>query len=180
MVDDTADKFKQLASLFKHRDQVYEKATSAILDMLGPTVLEALYSMFNAKYEDVQWIEVQVHDGVLLIVASVFYPKDTPPPKNIELLSPATPEGSDLVGRVFRIGIPMNIVFTSKEEVSQYLVEATKKATTKAEQLQRTERIQRELQMGHDIEEEFDKTTLTKEQVQQIVMFQNATKGTKH
>jgi len=170
MTPEMLKQLEQLATLFKARDQAYEDGTEAIFIMLGPTVVECLYDMFNVSYEAVKWMDIQVADNILLMVASVTYDKDNKIPSSIEQLSPEPPPGTELTGRVFRIGIPLDMVFESRETISEFLKSAVKKKIPPSRKVVPVE----------PPSVEFDSTALTKEQVQQIVIFQEQTKGIKH
>lgn len=187
MEDKELEQFERLAELFGERDQSYREHTQKIFEAIGPTIIEALYDLFETPYENVAWLEVQAAEGILLIVASIVYDDETKIPDIIQRLTPKPPEGAIMAGRLFRVGIPLDLVFAPKEVILEYL-----KDTAKGVQQPRTRRnVEQQEKVKENKEDnsvpinklavkDFDSSQLTKEQIQQIIVFQDATRGTKH
>lgn len=180
MDEATLAKVKELTGLFDEREGGYKNATKKIFDFVAPTVLAAMYDLFDAPYENVTWLEVQATENILMVVASVVYREQQKVPEIIEQLSPRTTEGSVTTARLFRVGVPVDIAFTTKEGVAEYLTRMAQASINK----RKPSLVVKPLEdanvpvVNRDVE--FDTSGLSKEQMQQLLLFQSMAKGVKH
>lgn len=183
MEQDQLEKIKHLVSLFEGRDKLYQKSTEKIFETVGPTALEALVTLFNVPFENVSWLETQLVDNIMLLVASIIYGDDQKVPPVIQALSPMPEDGRASV-RLFRVGLPLELIFRPKEEIVGYLMETAGVAAHRAKTRQAGQQSVPE-QQDNNVpinrpQPEFDTSHLTHEQIQQLLIFGNETKGVKH
>lgn len=174
--NDQLAKLKHLVTLFAKRDQLYQRATEDIVQVVGPTTLKALVTMFNVPFENVTWIELQVVEELLVIVASIVYEEDQQPPAVIQALSPM-PDTMEPSIRLFRVAVPLEVVFQPAEEILQYFKKTAEEAAAKAQ-------AQSETVVSDDAvpvtTQQFNLKELTPEQIKQLILFSGNQTGTKH
>jgi hypothetical protein len=180
-----------LLQLFEEREQLYTVGTGRIMERLGPTVIAALYEFFNVSYESINWLHFEVDGGILLIGAVVSYKNTDIVPEIINRLSPLIGESKGHlteVQRAMRIGIPLHVVFLSKEEVLQFLNDHVGKQPTPEAppptifvDKATGEIIEAKLEpLAKIVPADFDNTQLSREQLTQLLHTQHLLKGTKH
>jgi hypothetical protein len=180
MTSDQLEKVKHLVGLFEKREHLYQMTTEKILEAVGPTALEALTTLFDVSYENIAWIETQLIDDTMLLIASINYEDDQAVPPIIQALSPS-PEAGRASIRLFRVGLPLEVLFRTKQEIVDYL---TSTATTAAQSAK--EKSQGAVENNTipvnvaKPEPEFDTSGLSHEQIQQLIMFGHRTRGTVH
>jgi hypothetical protein len=179
MKKDQLEKIKQLVALFEARDQLYQQSTEKIFESIGETTLEALVTLFGVPYENVSWLETQLIDTVIVIVASISYGEDQLVPPVIQALSPAAEHGHPSI-RLFRIGLPLDVVFLPKEEIVDYLVKTAEAVTNKMKARQAPKGEGNVPVKVVSPQPEFDTSGLSREQVLQVLLFGEETRGTKH
>jgi hypothetical protein len=172
---------KRLVELFEERDRLYQQSTEKILEAVGPTALEALFTLFDVRYESVTWLEAQLVDNIMLIVASIAYEDDSKVPDIIRALSPVPEEGRPTI-RLFRVGLPIELIFKTKEEIVEYLTQAAEPAAKRSRQRKEAAQAEDESVPVNVVtpQPEFDTSGLTHEQIQQLLIFGSETKGIKH
>jgi hypothetical protein len=184
MDQDQSQKIKHLVSLFEMRDRLYQESTEKIFEAIGPTALEALVSLFNVSYENVSWLEVQLIDNIMLIVASITYNDGQTVPAIIQTLSPI-PESGQATVRLFRVGLPLELLFQPKQQIVDYLTKTAEKtidrSKVRAQQLQIQHRHMTDTNVPiSGPQPEFDTSKLTHEQRQQLMILGAEIKGIKH
>lgn len=190
MKRDQLAKIKRLVELFEKREQVQQQSTEAILEAIGPTTLEALFELFDVPYESVSWLDAQLVDTVIVLVASIVYGEDQKVPPIIQALSPAPNDGRPSI-RLFRVGIPLELVFQSKDEIVEYLLETVGMATKRSKKRKKKgspgEIEGQDMDTGEDNvvlingpQPEFDTSELSHEQIQQLLIFGGDANGSKH
>jgi len=122
IMEQNSDSLKDLQSLFRLREQAYSRITKEVLERIGPTVLSALYEFFEVPYESISWIDLQMVEDVLLIVAVVSYKGSDAIPELVKKLAPMAdnmPPTEEIteIQRMMRIGIPADCIFKTKDEV---------------------------------------------------------------
>ena len=171
----------RLIELFEERDKLYQSSTEQICDLIGPTTLEALIDVFNVPPENVTWLEVQLVEDILLLVASIAYDEGQRVPDLILALSPLPDDGQPSI-RLFRVGLPVDLIFQPKTEILEYLKKASQLRMNPHEGsvpiVHDEESV--EIPVHHEPQEEFDTSGLTHEQIQQMLVFGKESKGTKH
>lgn len=185
MEQDQLEKIKHLVSLFEERDRLYTQSTEKIFSTVGPTALEALVALFNVPYENVSWLETQLIDNIMLIVASITYGDGQKVPPVIQALSPVPEDGQASI-RLFRVGLPLELIFQPKQEITDYLMETAGVAAHRARARQGPQLTPEQQQQEankmtiHGPQPEFDTSHLSHEQIQQLLIFGQDTKGVKH
>ena len=179
MKKDQLEKIKQLVALFETRDQLYQQSTEKIFESIGETTLEALVTLFGVPYENVSWLETQLVDNVMVLVASITYGNDQRVPPVIQALSPASEDGHPSI-RLFRVGLPLDVVFLPKEEIVDYLVKTAETVVNKMKARQAPKSDDSVPVKVVSPQPEFDTSGLSREQVLQVLLFGEETQGTKH
>lgn len=118
--------------------------------------------MLELPSDRVECVDIDVIDDVLMVAVVVTYDpqKDTSPFLGIP---PVPAEGAVMVQKKVRIGLPMELVFSSTDEIKQFLRQPS---DYKAEA------------QPASVATQFDSSALSKEQVEQLLLFQHLNKGT--
>lgn len=181
-MEENVDFINGVIELFEKREQTYISFTEQIVQQLGATVLAALYDFFEVSYEAITWVEFQLSEESLGIAAIVSYSGDQPAPAIIERLAPIGPIPADKkvteIRRVLRIGIPLRVVGGTREDILLFLKQQTEKQPTPPEPLETVEVTSGEVTPDYD--QPSPDLNLTREQLDQVLYFQQQTKGTKH
>lgn len=113
----------RLMKMFHDRDDAYTTATQAIVDQIGPTVLEALYELFRVPVEQVKWLDFQSTDNLLIIICAIQYdPSVFVPPFVDDIRVDSLPvDKPSVVSQTVRIGIPFEVVMTTSETIYNFL-----------------------------------------------------------
>jgi len=170
----------KLKQLFYDRDDAYTTATQTIVDMIGPTVLEAMYELFQVPVEQVKWLDFQSTDNLLIVVCAIQYNPSKGTPQFIQNVQSNRTEHNGLVSQTFRLGVPFEVVLSTSENVLNFLTALVASHKNGGPTL-----IQ---EMMSDVEEQDKKpqhdepspVKLTPLQTQQLLMFQHQTKGKVH
>lgn len=173
---------ERLIELFEKRERLYQQTTGQICELLGPTALEALIEVFDAPYENVTWLEVQLVEDVLLIVASIAYDEGQKVPPAIQELSPLPEDEASI--RLFRIGLPVELIFQPKVEILEYLSKAAQlrveSPTEKQSPITPKDDESFQVPVHSSQQPEFDTSELSHEQIQQLLLAGINVKGTIH
>lgn len=173
--------------LFDERDAAYIASTQLIVDVIGPTVLEALYEVFNVPVDDVRWMDFHTTPNLLIVICSIsFNPRRGVPEFVEDTVTDPIPDVDQVIEQTVRIGIPYEIVMTSPDRIVQFLDGLVESHMNGGPTL-----IEHNASTVFDVSEyepeiEEDKTPpiqtveLTEEQRLQLLMFQHATKGKLH
>lgn len=120
------EKLKQLESLlamFDARDQMWAKHNRQIGNVIAPTVLEALYELLELDHDSVEWVDLQIMENIMLIICNVTYDPATTQSTFLQRVDEAQrPETPIQVQRFLRIGVPLAIVFSPKDEIKEFLL----------------------------------------------------------
>lgn len=178
----------KLAQLIDLREKQYQDATDFILDLITPTILAAVYDLFECSHDDISWYEVDVVHDMLMLVAIVSYKEDKKLPKVVQATAYTTEDDSNesISEHVFRIGIPLELVFSPPREIIEYLLNADHynqlvyDAGQKGVDVTSNAEENTKVELSKSAISEFDSSKLTPEQLQQLIAFQTIHKGSKH
>lgn len=174
-MDNSLKQIQQLLILFADREKSRSEYNQQIVEVLAPTTLCAVIELLGVPHEDIMWVDIDVVDSILLVVCQVTYDPNTElSPTLCQLVGPQLTESSDdiRIERIFHFGLPLAVVFASKEDIIDFLHKATLIDEDKIEDI--TSSVP---SISQDTT--FDRKSLTKEQAQQLLYFQHTTKGTK-
>lgn len=108
--------------LFEERDAAYIASTQLIVDVVGPTVLEALYEVFNVPVDDVRWLDFHTTPNLFIVICSIsFNPRNGVPEFIEDTIADPIPDVDQILEQTIRIGIPYEIVMTSSERIVRFL-----------------------------------------------------------
>lgn len=183
MEDKERQRLELLIELFNQRELLYSRITEKIAQHIGGTTLAALYEFFGVSYEAINWIEFQLIDTVVLITGIVTYKAGDEVPDLVEHIAPIQrPDDRKIaeIQRMMRIGVPVDRVFDTKEQILAFLKE---KIAQQEPTPQPPTVIVEQKKMSEDNSvpinvSDFDSQDLTKEQKQQLLYFQHHTTGT--
>lgn len=166
MAKDTSRAVQYFVDLVQHREAQYLEQTEEILAAIAPTVLTALYKMFSVPVDAINWYQVEIVDDILMLVATVSYEAGKEPSETIrQLFSQATTDGK-VTEHLFRVGIPLNMIFDDPNAIIECIVDATTARETPREE-------------QSTLPTEFT-AKLTDEQLTQAILFETMNKGIKH
>lgn len=122
-MDEKLKQLESLLSMFDARDQMWAKYNRQIGNVIAPTVLEALYELFELDYDSVEWVDLQIMENILLLICNVTYDPATTQSAFLHRVDEAQrPETPIQVQRFLRIGVPLAIVFSPKDEIKEFLL----------------------------------------------------------
>ena len=173
-MDKKLEQIDLLLSIFDEREQTYEQITWLILETLEPTVLSVLYEMFCVTSEFIEWNQVDIIESMLQIVCTARYNSIESMPEFVKSL-PASKElidDKDYYECVVRIGFPLTVVCSSREKVRTFLQEALNQLVNSPTTISPSSLV--------SPSEQFDSSLLSKDQIIQMLTFQQYTKGVKH
>lgn len=177
-MDNNLKQIQQLLLLFADREKSRNEYNQQIVKVLAPTTLSAVVELLGVPHDDIMWVDIDVVDSILLVVCQVTYDPNTElSPTLRQLVGPQlgeTPATNVRIERIFHFGLPLAVVFSSKEDIIDFLHKST--ASSKIEDVDKTNAPRSESASQYTT---FDRKLLTKEQAQQLLYFQHITKGTK-
>lgn len=120
------EKLKQvegLLAMFDARDGMWAKHNRLIAAVIKPTVLDALYDLFDVPSDDVEWVDLQLMETVMLVVCTITYDPASTGSIFLQQVDQAKrPDTPIRVQRFLRIGIPLAIAFSPKDEIKRFLL----------------------------------------------------------
>ena len=158
----------ELLELMAERDEMYDEYTEAIADMIGPTVLNALAELFEADLSKIEWsgISHSLREASLRITCTIWYDHADDIPQFVQDLTVEMHGEENENVRILHVGIPIDMVFRPQSELVMFFTKVITGETPSAN-----------LIVDNN---EFDSSTLTAEQIQQLLVFQHDTLGSKH
>lgn len=176
---------QQLLDTFSKRDETYDQHTEEIVNILGPTVLEAVYQFLELPDETITWSDFQVIDGILMIFATVNLSTVGITPK-IERLTSSMDSDSNSIERIIRIGFPLPIVTQPLDQVIKFLADHSDPAQMNDDD-DMSEYDEDDGEIFSTVApamvasaQSFDVGQLSKDQVRQMLYFQHQSRNTKH
>lgn len=185
------EKLKQLESLlamFDARDAMWSKHNRQIANVISDTVLDALVALFDVPDESIEWIDMQIVDNILLIVCNVTYdPVHTQSTFLQRVDEHKRPDTPIQVQRYLRVGVPLAIVFSTKEEIGEFLSripvettdddEGTVEAYDSSDLAEDTDNVPvtRPSSSVHG----FDTSNLSEDQLRNLMLYHHTVEGTK-
>lgn len=167
-MDKHSNDLAALRDIFSTRQRVYDEHTDIILKKISH-ITNALFNIFQLPHENVVWEDVLVEDGVLVVVATIFYRPDQISPYIATIAPPMDELSSDIEGveQLIRVGIPLPLVFSSQESIEKFLIGIVKKTEDPAIEAPK-------------VPTAFIDDYLTKEQREQLLLFQHTKSTIKH
>ncbi len=177
------DETKFVQRLFEERDAAYIASTQLIVDVIGPTVLEALYEVFNVPTDHVRWLDFQTTPNLLIVICSISFNPTEGIPEFVEDTTNDVPMVNQVIDQTVRIGIPYEIVMADPEKIVEFLYALVDSHNNGGPTL-----IEHNVRTAFDVseydEEDSEPTSeeriLTEEQRMQALMFANMSKGKVH
>lgn len=122
-MDEKLKQLEKLLSMFDARDNMWGKHNRQIGNVIAPTVLEALYELLELDHDSVEWVDLQIMENVMLIICNVTYDPATTQSVFLQRVDDAErPDTPIQVQRFLRIGVPLAIVFATKDEIKEFLL----------------------------------------------------------
>lgn len=179
-----------LQELFAERDQAYADATQEIVDVIGPTLLEALYHIFGVPTDDVTWLDFQSTENLLIAICSVKYNPAVHTPQFIADTTEQPLKVDCIVEQTIRIGVPYEVVMKSSDEIINFInALAASHKNGGPTLIEHTDIREAEDDEVHAVSHEATSTSdvstfspdgLTAEQKQQMLLMQHQTRGKVH
>jgi hypothetical protein len=185
------EKLKQIQSLlsmFDARDAMWSKYNKQIAAVISPTVLTALVDLFDLPEENVEWVDMQILDNILLVICNVTYdPVHTQSAFLQRVDEHKRPSTPIQVQRYLRVGVPLAIVFSPKEEIGEFLaripVETTGDDEDTVEAYDSSELAEDTTSVPPDKTTTtvlgFDASNLTEDQLRNLMLYHHTTENTK-
>lgn len=186
---DTSIKYSEqitdIKELFDTREAVYLEITQDIADVISPTVLEALYTLFDVPSDDVRWLDFRSTDNLLIVTCSITYNPSVTIPQFILDTTDKVEYSSDRIEQTVRVGIPYELVMEPPEDIIAFitaLIESHKNGGPSLIEHMSTDTVidnggNRTSNHNDDV---FDPSTLSPTQRQQLLFFQHETKDKIH
>lgn len=129
-MDEKLKQLETLLNMFDARDSMWAKHNKQIAGVVAPTVLEALYELFDLDNDSIEWVDLQIMDNIMLIVCNVTYDPVTTQSTFLHRIDEAArPDTPIQVQRYLRIGVPLAIVFSPKDEIKEFLMRVPVEST---------------------------------------------------
>lgn len=170
-MEEKLDKIDELFALFDERDRARVRYNNQIADHLTPTILMALFELFELPAEAVHWKNIDLIDNMIVVLVELYY-KSTPDIcEFLKMMDIASKASSDSTVRTLRVGVPVGMAFDGVENLKQYYVDMAERLT-KPDKAPTKEQVEVQ-QTG------FNPMELTKEQIAQLLLFQQTAPGEK-
>lgn len=171
-MEQNLEKIEELLALFDSRESLRNACNRKIAALLSPTLLLALFELINVTTENLVWEDMQVIESVLVIRVEVTYDPTKEMSEFLQLISPksSTDPGATMIQRTFQLGIPLVTVFNDKDQLKQWIVEMARNNHATSSETKPPAPV--------PAPNHFDVTDLSKEQITQLLFFQQQTKGT--
>lgn len=169
-MDQKLEQIEHLLSLFDEREQARLEINHKIVHHLAPSTLSAVIELMDVSADDIQWEDIRIVDTILLVVFSVTYDPSTTRSLILKKVKPTTSDGAVPieVQQMLHLSLPLAMAFDDKEMIKDFLLKAFAEPEPSVE----------EPSPVQDPEVPVD-SALTKEQVRQMLYFQQQTKGIK-
>lgn len=159
------EQIEQLLSIFDEREKLMNVWNRKVAHVLTPTVLGALFDLFNLPHESVVWEDFSVIDTVLVIRVAVTYDPAHELSPFLTLLVPAQDGTSPIrVEKTIQFGVPLAKVFDKREDLAAWFMAVLRNSDGDL----LNERPPEE----QDATEPQPKLALTKDQIAQMLYFQ--------
>lgn len=177
-MDEKFEKIEEILELFDEREELWREYNEMIADRIMSTTLAALYELFGLPVDSVEWVDLQIAETALVVVCSVSYDSTTELSPFLKKLDEATDTPIPVdVQRILRIAIPIASIFSPKEEIKEFLMGFSVNVKEEDEEINEKQH-EKETPIQHT-DAGFDRTKLSKEQIEQLLFFQQTIKGTK-
>lgn len=182
------EKLKQIETLlgmFDARDAMWSKHNRQIAKVITPTAIEALNDLFDLPPENIELVDMQVMETILLIVCNITYDPATTTSMFLQRVDDARrPDTPIQVQRYLRIGIPLAIVFSPKEEILEFLLSVPVESTDSEEDVQEifTSEIDEDRPEATKAVSQvlgFDTSGLTDDQIKTMMLYHHTLESTK-
>lgn len=154
-----------LRALVQERDEVKNQYNNAIAAMIRETALTAMFQLFELASEAVEWAAIDIVDESLIVVVKLTYTNTETTPHFLKMMDVISNAGPNTRTRTLRVGLPLDMVFSSHDEIKQYLI-------TTAENLLKRSDV-KEVAPQPD----FDPSALSPEQLKQLVLYKTMQKA---
>lgn len=178
-MDQKLKQIEQLLTLVDERDLSRLYYNKQISELIAPTMLLAVVEMLELPTDQIEWVDVEVTDTVLVLVINVMFDPSTQ-------LSPFLDNGqinkdAALIQKSVRIGLPLPMVFAEPGEIKAFLYKSLNIPDPNADPTQTEVKVDEPTEVKAEDKPStiFDSASLTKDQIQQMLMFQHLTLGTK-
>lgn len=191
----------KLLNLFEQRELAYSIISDDIAGILKPTVFVALDKLFgvNNGATTITWLDISIDitSKTLYLVGILSYHPDTENlPPIIDKLAPLNVDINENevithLQRVLKIGIPLTLIFKEPTEIFDFLSSTTETLDPMSDNIPY---VKVDADTGETLPlpqnkddsvslktmKDFNSSELSKEQISQLLFFQQITKGTKH
>lgn len=167
---------EQLLTLVDERDLSRLSFNKQIAELIAPTMLMAVVQLLELPNDQIEWVDVEVTDTVLVLAIRVMF---NPSSSELSpfLANQNINKEATLVEKTVRIGLPLPMVFAEPDEIKAYIRQVSGIADPNVEPP--VEASSTSVEVDKPSTDIFDSATLTKDQIQQMLMFQHLTLGTK-
>lgn len=158
----------KLFVLFDERDRLQDEVNNKIAVLVAPTVLTALYELFEVETWAIKWVSINLEENVLLVVVNVEYTSGPNTSRFLKQMDKAANAAPTARVRTLRVGIPVDMVFNTIDEIKKYLIGIADKVAGPVDD---------EVTPQPPAKTEFNASELTKEQLEQLMLFQQIAPG---
>lgn len=159
-------KLDVLRALVEERDQVRNEFNNQIAKLLTPSVLTAMFELFGLEPEAVEWSALDVIEELLIVVVNVTYKMSDSTSMFLKHMDQVANAGPNALVRTLKVGIPLKLAFAPVEEIKTFLLAAAARALAPSTPSPVVERTAND----------FEISELTKEQLQQLTIYQQMSK----
>lgn len=156
------EQIEQLLFIFDEREKLTAACNREIAVALTPTVLSALFDLFNLPTESVVWEDFQIIESVLVLRATLTYDSAHELSPFLNLIVPPRDGVVPIrIQKTIQFGVPLTKVFDDKDALKEWFMEVVAKSTDQQPDSQSKEQLSAHPDLN-----------LTKDQVAQMLYFQ--------
>jgi hypothetical protein len=156
---------EMIQQLFEERD----RAKNAVTQQIFETLFTALFELFDVSHESVSWLAIDLIPNHIVVTVSVKYISSSDTSVFLKLMDRAAGASPNALSKTLRVTVPTDRVFDRVEKLKDYLIDM---ATTLVGPVENTY-----TEPKTDLE--FSPKNLTKEQLEQLLLFQQTVSGAK-
>ncbi len=150
---------KKFVKLFKQRDETYSSITEELFEFINHNVIASFDEITQLPPGCIKWLDLQLDldetYGSLIVSFTLDYTKEI---ANKFVLDNFGYDLDEQQIRLVKFGIPLHLIFSSKEDVTNFILDVTSSSTE-------------DIDIKADTSQNFDISTLTPDQLNQLQLF---------
>lgn len=133
-MEQNINEIELLLSVIDMRETLYTEHNRKIAEIITPTVLTALFELFELPSQHVVWDDFLVIDSILVIRVTVTCNTAESISPFLSVLAPSLSQAKSAVHvqRTMQFGIPLAKVFQDKEQLKTWFIDVANRTSTES------------------------------------------------